>query len=114
MKDQLLVGELLLKLDHILQPVNIGHSVSSLGRKGVSNQLIVPEIHVQRQLVVGTFHVKGGHIAYDALHWTVYVEPGKQQIRKCLKRIAWLLIFVVFGNTLDPGNLTALVSIWIR
>ena len=77
-------------------------------------QFIIPEIHIQRQFIIGPFHVESRHVTYYTLHRAVNVDACQQQIWIGLKRITRLLIFIMLGYTLDPGNLTALVSIWIR
>ena len=59
---------LLLPCNQISQPIDIGHAVATLCRKGIDDNLIVPEIHVKSQFVVGALHIKRCHIAHDALH----------------------------------------------
>jgi hypothetical protein len=75
------------------------------------HDLIVPQVHVQRQFVVDAMHPERCHVADDTLQRPVDGEPCRQQVRKNPERIAWLLVAIVLGLALDPGNLAALVCI---
>ena len=80
----------------------------------MGDKLVVPQIHVQCELIVGAFYIEGGHIAHNAFHRSVDVDAGKEQIRKRLKRVSWLLILIVLGYALDSSDLAALMGIGVR
>ena len=58
-------------------------------------------------------HIKDGHIAHNTLHRALDVDSCEQQVRIDSKRIPGLLVFVVFGNTLDSCHLAAFMGIGI-
>ena len=77
----------------------------------MADDLIVPEIHVQGQLVIDAFHIKSGHVAYNALQWSVNLYFGQEQIGEHMGRIARLFVPVMLGAAFDPRNFTAFVRI---
>ena len=113
MEDHPVFGMLLLQLDQIFQSADVSHAVSPLCGKGMRDDFIVPEIHVQRQFVVCALHIEGRHIAYDALHRPVDPHFGQQKIREDPGGFPGLPVSVVLGLALDPRRLAALVRIRI-
>lgn len=80
----------------------------------MADNLIVPEVHVQGQLIVDTLDTERGHVADNALKWPVNAEFCGKQIREYSSRIAWLLILVVLCFALNSRNPAAFVRIRIR
>ena len=113
MEDHPVFGMLLLQLDQVFQPADIRHAVSALCGKGMRKNLVVPEIHVQRQFVVCAFHIESRHIAYDALHRPVNLHFGQQKIRENPGGFPGLLVPVVLGIALDSRRFAAFVGIRI-
>ena len=77
----------------------------------MGNNLVIPEIHVQSQLVIDTVHPERRHITDSAFQGTIDYEFRCQQIREYPEWIAWFLILIVLCLAFDTGNLTALMRI---
>ena len=79
----------------------------------MADGLVVPQVHVQRQLIVDALHIACRHITDDALHRPIHIDLGEQQVRVDPARFSGLLIAIVVRLALDPRRLTALVRILI-
>ena len=80
----------------------------------MADNLIVPEVHVQGQLIVDALDTERGHVADNALKRPVNAEFCGKQIREYSSRIAWFLILVVLCFALNSCNPAAFVRIRIR
>lgn len=105
--------ETLLECQQAFQPTDIGHPVATPGRKRMTDNLVVPQIHVQRQLIVDTLYIECRHVADDALERAIHIDLGEQQVGINPARLSRLFIVIVFRFALDSRRLAALVSIWI-
>ena len=79
----------------------------------MAHNLVVPKIHVQRQLIVNALNIEYGHVTDNALQWSVYIETGRYEIWKYSSRFARFSILVMLGFALYAGYLATLVSILI-
>ena len=113
MKHHLALRMLLANLEQVLQPADVRHSVTALGRKGMAYNLVVPEIHVQRQFIVHSLRIERCHITDNTLQWTVDLNFREKQIREYAVWISRLLVLVMLCLALDPGHPAAFVRIWI-
>ena len=113
MKDHLMFRETLLKRKEIFQAADVGHPVAALGGQRMADDLVVPQIHVQRQFVIDAFDVKCRHIANDTLERPVHVHLREQQIGVDPALLARLPVAIMPRLALDSGRLAALVRIWI-
>lgn len=80
----------------------------------MGENLVVPEIHVQRKLIVNTLHIESCHVIDNALQWPVNLYFGHEQVRICLERVTGLLVFIVFRLALHSERPAAFVRIRIR
>ena len=82
--------------ENIDEAAYVCHTISALGRKGVTDDFIVPEIHVKRQFIVDAFHVESRHVAHNALQRSVYLHLAQEQIGVYSIGFTRLLIPVMF------------------
>ena len=101
----------LLQSGQVIQAVDVGHPITTLRGKCMGHDLIIPEIHIQRQLIVDTVHPECCHITDDAFQRPVNNQLGRQQVREYPERIAWFLILIVLCLAFDTGNPAALMRI---
>src|SRR5699024_1187627 len=101
------------ELNQIIQTTQICHPVAPSGRKSVSENLVVPKIHVQGKLIVNTLHIESCHVTDNTLQGSVNLHFAHEQVRIYLTRISGLLILVVFRLALYSENLAAFVRIII-
>ena len=80
----------------------------------MGEDLVVPEIHVQRKFIVYAFHIESCHVTDNALQWPVKLHLGHEQVRIYLERVSGLLVFIVFRPTLHSERPAAFVRIRIR
>ena len=80
----------------------------------MTDNLVVPQIHIQCELVIDTFHVKGCPIAHNTLHRSIDLHFGQEQIGKDSVWITRLFVLVMFRFALNTSGLTALMGIRIR
>ena len=113
MKNHLVVRMLLFYLDQVLQTADICHAVSAFGRKRMTDDFIIPKVHIKCQLVVNTLHIKGRHVTDNALQRSVDLYLRQEQIRKDSEWISGFLILVVLGFALNSRYFAALVRIRI-
>ena len=113
-KNRLVIRILLFEFNQVIQPTDVGHAVTPLGGEGMADDLIVPQVHIQRQFMVDAFHIESGHVAYDALQWFVYLHLSHEQIGENSRWITCFLVLIVLGFALDPSSLTTLMGIRIR
>lgn len=114
MKHHLAFGMLFANLKQILQAADVRHSVTTLGRKGMAYNLVVPQIHVQRQFIIHSLHIEHCHVADDALQRPVDLDFRKKQVREDAVRVSGLLVLVMLRLALDPGHPAAFMRIRIR
>ena len=79
----------------------------------MADNLIVPQVHVQRQFVVHAIYVERRHIAGNALKRLVNSQFTQKQIGINSPHIARFFIFVMLGLAFDPGYFAALVGVRI-
>ena len=79
----------------------------------MGENLVVPEIHVQRKLV-NTLHIESCHITDNTLQWPVNLHLGHKQVRIDLERVSGLLVLIVFRPALHTERLAAFVRVRIR
>lgn|GEM_PF-4315773 len=113
MEYHLILWILFLQANQIIQTTQICHPVAPSGRKSVSENLVVPKIHVQGKLIVNTLHIESCHVTDNTLQGSVNLHFAHEQVRIYLKRISGLLILVVFRLALYSENLAAFVRIRI-
>ena len=80
----------------------------------MADNLVVPQIHVERQFVIYTVYTKCGHIADDALKRLVDLQLCHEQIGINTTRISRFLVLVMFRLAFDFGELAAFVGIAVR
>ena len=79
----------------------------------MNNNLIVPQVHVERQFIVYAFYKERRHVAYDALQRTVNIEFRQEQIRIRPVQFSCLFVTIMLHLALDTCNLAAFMCIWI-
>ena len=104
----------LLELDQVLQSADVGHAVSASGGKGMADDLVVPEIHVQGKFMVNAFYTEGGHVAHNALQRSVDLHFGQKKIGEHPVWIARLLVLVMLCLALDACDPAAFMCIRVR
>ncbi len=67
MQDHLVFRMLLFEFDQIFQSAYVGHTVSAFGRKRMTDDLVVPEIHIQREFVIDALHIESRHVTHNTL-----------------------------------------------
>lgn len=80
----------------------------------MGEDLVVPEIHVQRKPIINALHIESCHITDDTLQWPVNLHLGHKQVRIDLERVSGLLVLIVFRPALHPERLAAFVRVRIR
>ena len=104
--------ELLFQGKQVFQAADVGHPVATPGGQSVADDLVVPQVHVQRQLIVAALHIECRHITDDALHRPIHIDLGEQQVGVDPAQLSGFLIAIVVRLALDPCRLTALVQ-WV-
>ena len=66
--------------------------------------LVVPEIHVERQLIVNAMHPESGHVADNAFQRASNDELCRQKIREDPERMALLLIPAILQHLCAYGS----------
>ena len=56
-QDHPVFGMLLFEFKQIPKAADVGHPVSALGWKRMADDLVVPQIHIQRQLIIYALHI---------------------------------------------------------
>ncbi len=77
----------------------------------MADDLVVPQIHIQRQLIIYALHIESRHVADDALKRPVDSQFCHKQIREYTARIARLFVPVMLCPAFDPGNFAAFMGI---
>ena len=100
MQDHLVFRMLPFKFNQILQSAYVGHAVSAFGVKGMTDDLIIPEIHIQGEFVIDALHIESRHVTHNALQRPIDLHLRQKQIGKYAVRIAWFLVSVMLGFAL--------------
>ena len=80
----------------------------------MTDNFVIPQIHVQCELVINTLHTEGRHITYNALQWSVNLHFRQEQIGENAVWISRFLVFIVLCFALNTSGFTAFVGIRIR
>jgi hypothetical protein len=105
---------LLFELYQAFQSAYVSHTISTFGRKRMADDLVVPKVHIESELVIDALHIEGRHVTHDTLQWPVNLHFRQKKVRKYAVRITWLLVLVMLGTALNSCGFAAFVSIGIR
>lgn len=62
----------------------------------MGEDLVISQIHVQRKLIVNTFHIETCHVTDNTLQWPVNLHFGHEQVQIYPERVSGLLVFIAF------------------
>lgn len=93
-----------------LQALEVGVPIALPAREAVADDLVVPEVRVERELTVPPSLPEGGHVADDALERAVDAEGGHDGVGVDLLRLPGLFVGVVPALRLYAGESAASVG----
>ena len=98
--------------DH-LQALVVSVRIAAPLREPVSDDLVVPEVHVEGQLPIRPVRPERGHVRYDALHRPIRLKRGHHQVRERLPCLSRRLVGEVLRLGLYPGESAASVGVLV-